>query len=125
MAAQGQALALNSDVPQDPPGRRWPSSAAGTPAAGLGSAGAYRKCDSFSDFWKAYVAVLLEETHRSVDKGDRAHGALVQNPVPVLRASSARPSPSPRKTGGTKPRVAPLVHRRVQPLMLRVARIGA
>ena len=66
-------------------------------------AGVYRKCDSFSDFWKAYVAVLLEETHRSVDKGDRAHGALVQNPVPVLRASSARPSPSPRKTGGTKP----------------------
>ena len=47
---------------------------------------AYRKCHSFSDFWKAYAAVLPEETHRSVgkgDRGDRAHGALVQNPVPV------------------------------------------
>jgi len=36
---------------------------------------AYRKCHSFSDFWKAYAAVLPEETHRSVGKesGETAH----------------------------------------------------
>jgi len=28
-----------------------------------------RKCHSFSDFWKAYAAVLPEEAHRSVGKG--------------------------------------------------------
>ena len=31
-------------------------------------AGVYRKCDSFSDFWKTYAAVLPEKTHRSVGK---------------------------------------------------------
>ena len=36
---------------------------------------AYRKCHSFSDFWKAYAAVLPEETHRSVARraGETAH----------------------------------------------------
>ena len=41
MAAQGQARALNSDVPEDPPGPR-PSAAAGagTPAGRLGAGAA-------------------------------------------------------------------------------------
>ena len=36
---------------------------------------AYRKCRSFSDFWKTYAAVLPEKTHRSVGKetGQTAH----------------------------------------------------
>ena len=33
---------------------------------------AYRKCRSFSDFWKTYAAVLPEKTHRSVGK-ETAH----------------------------------------------------
>tara|TARA_B100001179_G_scaffold188406_1_gene144642 strand:+ start:246 stop:665 length:420 start_codon:yes stop_codon:yes gene_type:complete len=67
---------------------------------------AYRKCHSFSDFWKAYAAVLPEETHRSVGKesGETAHmdGALEQHPAPAHRTLRPRgPSPSPRRTGGT------------------------
>ena len=36
---------------------------------------AYRKCRSFSDFWKTSAAVLPEKTHRSVGKetGQTAH----------------------------------------------------
>jgi len=36
---------------------------------------AYRKCHSFSDFWKTCAAVFPEETHRSVGKesGETAH----------------------------------------------------
>jgi len=51
---------------------------------------AYRKCHSFSDFWKAYAAVLPEETHRSVGKesGETAH--MERNTL-RQRASSARP----------------------------------
>ena len=63
---------------------------------------AYRKCHSFSDFWKACVALLPEETHRSVGKetGETAHMERWYN-TPCASASSARPSPSPRRTGGT------------------------
>ena len=65
---------------------------------------AYRKCHSFSDFWKAYAAVLPEETHRSVGKesGETAHMERWNN---TLRQRIGRfvrgPSPSPRSTGGT------------------------
>jgi len=90
---------------------------------------AYRKCHSFSDFWKAYVAVLPEETHRSVgqgDRGDRAYGgALVQNPMPAHCALRPRDPLLLQEKLVARDRVDPLVHRRVQPLMLRVARIGA
>jgi IS1 family transposase len=36
---------------------------------------AYRKCRSFSDFWKTSAAVLPEKAHRSVGKetGETAH----------------------------------------------------
>jgi len=36
---------------------------------------AYRHCQTFSDFWKAYAAVFPAKTHRSVDKecGETAH----------------------------------------------------
>jgi IS1 family transposase len=35
----------------------------------------YRKCYSFSDFWKAYQAIMPEETHQCVGKesGETAH----------------------------------------------------
>ncbi len=113
------------------PTRSWPSAAAGagTPAGRWERVPrAYRKCHSFSDFWKAYVAVLPEETHRSVgqgDRGDRAHEALVQNPVPAHCALRPRDPLLLQEKLVARDRVDPLVHRRVQPLMLRVARIGA
>ena len=73
------------------------------------------------------MAVLPEETHRSVGKGDRgdcAHRALVQNPVPVHCALRPRGPILLQEKLVARDRVAPLVYRRVQPLMLRVARIG-
>ncbi len=130
MAAQGQARALNSDVPEDPPSRglRRRLGRGRLPGAWERVPRAYRKCHSFSDFWKAYVAVLPEETHRSVgqgDRGDRAHEALVQNPVPAHCALRPRDPLLLQEKLVARDRVDPLVHRRVQPLMLRVARIGA
>ena len=140
------------------PTKSWPSSAtagAGTPAGRWERVPrAYRKCDSFSDFWKALcggapggdspqcrqrrpgrprtwsagtkpcAAVLPEETHRSVDKGDRAHGALVQNPVPVHCALRPRDPLLLQEKLVARNRMDPLVHRRVQPLMLRVHASG-
>ena len=107
MAAQGQALALNSDVPQDPPSRGLRLRRLGRgrlPGAWERVPRAYRKCHSFSDFWKAYMAVLPEETHRSVGKesGETAHMERWNNTLRqrIARASSRGPSPSPRKTGG-------------------------
>ena len=65
---------------------------------------AYRKCRSFSDFWKTSAAVLPEKTHRSVGKetGQTAHMERWNNiqRQRFVHASSARPFPSPRKTGG-------------------------
>ena len=62
------------------PARLWPSPTATTvrpPAGHFGSGWpeAYRKCRSFSDFWKTSAAVLPEKTHRSVGKetGQTAH----------------------------------------------------
>ena len=67
---------------------------------------AYRKCHSFSDFWKAYAAVLPEETHRSVgkDSGETAHnGALEKHSAPAPRALFVREtlSFSKKNSGGT------------------------
>ena len=78
MAAQEQALALDGDVPQDPPDRglrQRDHSEETCRALWERVPEAYRKCHSFSDFWKAYAAVLPEETHRSVGKesGETAH----------------------------------------------------
>ena len=83
---------------------------------------AYRKCRSFSDFWKAYADILPEGTHRCVrrEAGETAHmerwyntrALPPQDPLLLQEGLAARSSD-------------PLVHRRVQPLMLRVARIGA
>jgi insertion element IS1 protein InsB len=64
---------------------------------------AYRQCRSFSDFWKTSAAVLPEKTHRSVGKetGQTAHMERWNNTLRQrVGASSARPFPSPRKTGG-------------------------
>ena len=59
-------------------------------------------------------------------QGDRAHGgALVQNPVPAHCALRPRDPLLLQEKLVARDRVDPLVHRRVQPLMLRVARIGA
>jgi len=47
---------------------------------------AYRKCRSFSDFWKTYAAVLPDEDSlqcRQGDRADRAHGTLEQQPAPA------------------------------------------
>ncbi len=97
-------------------------------ALGSGCRGLIASATAISDFWKAYVAVLPEETHRSVgqgDRGDRAHEALVQNPVPAHCALRPRDPLLLQEKLVARDRVDPLVHRRVQPLMLRVARIGA
>ena len=64
---------------------------------------AYRKYRSFSDFWKTSVAVLPEKTHRSGGKetGQTAHMEHWNNTLASASdASSTRPFPSPRKTGG-------------------------
>ena len=79
MAAQEQALALDGDVP--PRTRQIVAFANGDHSEGVCRAlwervpEAYRKCRSFSDFWKTYAAVLPEKTHRSVGKetGQTAH----------------------------------------------------
>ena len=55
-------------------------------ALGSGCRGLTASATASATSGRPYVAVLPEETHRSVGKGDRgdcAHGALVQNPVPV------------------------------------------
>ena len=78
MATQEQALALDGDVPRT---RQIVAFANGDHSEATCRAlwervpEAYRKCRSFSDFWKTYAAVLPEKTHRSVGKetGQTAH----------------------------------------------------
>ena len=61
---------------------------------------------------------------RQGDRGDRAHGALVQNPVPAHCALRPRDPLLLQEKLVARDRVDPLVHRRVQPLMLRVHASG-
>ena len=105
VAAQEQALALDSDVPPEETPQivalaNGDHSEATRRALWERVPEAYRKCRSFSDFWKTSAAVLPEKTHRSVGK-ETAHMERWNN---TLRQRVGRfvrePFPSPRKTGG-------------------------
>ncbi len=49
----------------------------------------YRKCHSFSDFWKAYKTVIPEETHQCVGK-DGVETAHMERWYNTLRQRNAR-----------------------------------
>ena len=74
---------------------------------------AYRKCHSFSDFWKAYAAVLPEETHRSVGKesGETAHMERWNNTLRQRIGRFVRETLSFSKKHWWHDQVTPLVHR--------------
>ena len=110
MAAQGQALAPEQRCATGPT-RSWPSAAAGagTPAGRLGAGAAGLP-------QVPQLQRLLEGLRGGAPGGDspqcRARrpgrpriwrSAGTKPCASALRASSARPSPSPRKTGGTRP----------------------
>jgi insertion element IS1 protein InsB len=104
VAAQEQALALDGDVP--PGTRQIVAFANGDHSEATCRAlwervpEAYRKCRSFSDFWKTSAAVLPEKTHRSVGK-ETAHMERWNNTLRQRVGCFVRePFPSPRKTGG-------------------------
>ena len=80
---------------------------------------AYRKCHSFSDFWKAYAAVLPEETHRSVGKesGETAHMEHWNNTLRQRIARFVREDPLLLQEELVARSSDPLVHRRIQPVM--------
>ena len=127
MAAQGQARALNSDVPRPHQVVAFVCDGRGGDACralGSGCRGLTASATASATSGRPYAAVLPEETHRSVGKGDRAHGALVQNPVPVHCALRPRDPLLLQEKLVARDRVDPLVHRRVQPLMLRVHASG-
>ena len=129
MAAQGQARALNSDVPEDPPGRGLRRLGRGRlPGAwGAGAAGLPQvpQLQRLLEGLRGGAPGGDSPQCRQGDRGDRAHGALVQNPVPAHCALRPRDPLLLQEKLVARDRVDPLVHRRVQPLMLRVARIGA
>ena len=111
------------------PARSWPSptaTIARVPAGHFGSRWpeTYRKCRSFSGFWKTYVGSSRREPpqRRQGDQGDHAHGALVQHPAPAHRV--LRPQdPLLLQEGLVARSSAPLVHHRIQPVMFLVATI--